>query len=284
MKGWGIHTGLWSWHWTREEADRAISEVRNSGLPCEVLEILTLDHPNIDTGHTRSLIEPLNVPVVCTLGLPAEAAASRYPDRAADFLKSALDTAKSIGGVALTGLTYGPIGERTGARPSQREMDNVARALDKASAHARTLGMEVGLEVVNRYESHLINTAAQARDLIERIGAPNMFVHLDTYHVCIEEKSAARAVEDAGEHLKYIHLSESTRGMPGEGVCDFDGLFKTLKDSGFDGGLIPEAFCDIPHDIAGALCIWRDVSPSTDEIMERGIPYLLEKAKAAGLV
>ena len=80
-------------------------------------------------------------------------------------------------------------------------------------------GIELGVEAVNRYENHLINTGWQAVDMIERVGADNIFVHLDTYHMNIEEKGAANGILDAREHLKYIHLSESDRGTPGYGNC-----------------------------------------------------------------
>ena len=80
--------------------------------------------------------------------------------------------------------------------------------------------MRLGIEPCNRYETHLLNTAKQSAELIERVGAENVFVHLDTYHMNIEEVSMAQGFADAGEHLGYVHLSESNRGVPGRGTLD----------------------------------------------------------------
>ncbi|WP_434616034.1 sugar phosphate isomerase/epimerase family protein [Tabrizicola sp. M-4] len=283
MKGWGLHSGLWSWNWTVPEAEATVVAIRDSGLSFDSIEVLTLNPAAIDVAHSRRLLEGLGVPVICTLGLPADCAASSHPDRAADFLCTALETVRGMGAIALTGLTYGPLGERTGRPPSETELDNVARSYRIAAEKARALGMSIGIEVVNRYESHLVNTAAQAAAIIERVGADNIFIHLDTYHLCIEEQSPAQAVQDAGAFLRYIHLSESTRGMPGAGCCDFDALFAALKASGFNGGLVPEAFCELPDEIAAALALWRPTGATPERMVTAGIPWLRQRARAAGL-
>ncbi len=103
--------------------------------------------------------------------------------------------------------------------PTDAELDNVTRTLSAAAAHAKSLGLLFGIEPVNRYETHLLNTGWQAVDMIKRIGAENMFVHLDTYHMNIEEKGAAQAILDAQEYLRYIHLSEIRPWHPGYGNC-----------------------------------------------------------------
>ena len=114
-----------------------------------------------------------------------------------------------------------------------------------AAKQAKSRGIELGVEAVNRYENHIINTAAQAVALIERVGADNIFVHLDTYHMNIEEKGMGNGIIAARDHLKYIHLSESDRGTPGEGNCPWDETFATLAAIGFKGGLAMESFINM---------------------------------------
>ena len=106
---------------------------------------------------------------------------------------------------------------------------------------------------------HIINTAWQARELIERIGSGNIFIHLDTYHMNIEEKGAANGILAAREYLKYIHLSESDRGTPGEGCCDWDEIFATLAAINFKGGLAMESFINMPPEISYGLSIWMKI-------------------------
>src|SRR5690606_13175371 len=126
------------------------------------------------------LLEKHGIKAVCSLGLPDDARPTRNPDRALEFLTAALDRTAACGASALSGVVYGSIGERSGQPPTEAELDAVARVMDRAGAHARRLGLELGLEAINRYESHLLNTAEQVVAMIERIGAPNIFVHLDT--------------------------------------------------------------------------------------------------------
>ena len=105
------------------------------------------------------------------------------PDGAVEHLKGAIDKTKALDGEALSGITFGGIGERSGSVPTEKEYENVARALDAASKYAKSQGLLFGIEPVNRYENHLINTGWQVVEMIERVGSDNIFVHLDTYHM-----------------------------------------------------------------------------------------------------
>jgi D-psicose/D-tagatose/L-ribulose 3-epimerase len=282
MKGFGIHTSIWAMDWTREKAAYAISEAQKH--PLDFIEIALLDPPSADAAHTRALLEAAELQAVCSLGLPEDAWASVRPDNAIDFLKTAIDKTAELGALALSGVIYGGIGERTGLPPTQAETDNVARVLQAASRHARTAGIELGIEPVNRYENHILNTGWQAVEMIERVGADNIFIHLDTYHMNIEEKGAANGILAAREHLKYIHLSESDRGVPGAGTCDWNEIFATLAAIGFDGGLAMESFINMPPQLAYGLSVWRPVADSTEQVLGEGLPFLRNKARQYGLI
>jgi D-psicose/D-tagatose/L-ribulose 3-epimerase len=144
--------------------------------------------------------------------------------------------------------------------------------------------MTLGLEPCNRYETHLLNTAAQTVRLIERIREPNVMIHLDTYHMNIEEKGFAHGIRTAGEHLRYIHLSESDRGVPGTGTVDWDAIFAALADTGFDGDMVIESFVTLPPEIARALSVWRPVADSAGQVLREGVPFLRDLARRHGLL
>lgn len=250
----------------------------------DFIEIALLDPVGTDAALGRQLLREADLPAVCSLGLPEASWASRDPDAAIRFLGIAVEKAAALGAEALTGVTYGGIGERSGAPPSRRELDNVARALSEAAKQAKSAGILFGIEPVNRYESHLINTAKQGVDMIERVGAENMFLHLDTYHMNIEEKGAGNGILAARDHLRYIHLSESDRGTPGMGTCDWDEIFATLAAIGFRGGLAMESFINMPPEIAHGLSVWRPVAESAEEVIGKGLPFLRGKATQYGLI
>ena len=273
---------MWAMAWDRPGAETAIAEAIRHGV--DFIEIPLLKPAEVDTEHTRKLLEENSLRAVCSLGLPEECWASRNPDAAIEFLELALDKTREIGADALSGVTYGGIGERSGSPPTVGELDNVARAVEAAARYARKLDLLFGIEPVNRYESHLLNTGRQAARLVERCGVENMFVHLDTYHMNIEEKGAANGVLDARDHLKYIHLSESDRGTPGMGTCDWDEIFGALAAMGFSGGMAMESFINLPAEISSGLSVWRPVADNPEEVMDHGLPFLRNKARQYRLV
>lgn len=282
MEGFGVHTSMWTMHWDRAGAERTIPSA--AAYKMDFIEIALLNTAIVDAAHTRALLEQYELRAVCSLGLPQENWASVNPDGAIEHLKDAIDKAAEMGAEALSGVTYGGIGERTGVSPTAKEYDNVARALEGAARHAKTKGIAFGIEPVNRYENHLINTGWQARDMVEKVGADNIFIHLDTYHMNIEEKGAGNGILDAREHLRYIHLSESDRGTPGEGCCDWDEIYATLSAIGFKGGLAMESFINMPPEVAYGLAIWRPVAQSFEEVMDKGLPFLRNKAAQYKLI
>ena len=282
MKGLGVHACMWTMNWDEDGAETAVSEAVRHGV--DFIEIPLLNPEAVDAEHTRRLLEKNSLRAVCSLGLPERCWASKRPDDAIAFLSVALDRTSRIGAEALSGVTYGGIGERSGHPPTEIELDNVARAVEAAARRANSLGLLFGIEPVNRYETHLLNTGKQAADLIERCGVENMFVHLDTYHMNIEEKGVANGILDCRDHLKYIHLSESDRGTPGAGTCDWDEIFAALAATGFSGGMAMESFVNLPPEISSGLSVWRPVAENHNEVMDQGLPFLRNKARQYRLI
>ncbi|MFN3227485.1 MAG: sugar phosphate isomerase/epimerase family protein [Hyphomicrobiales bacterium] len=282
MQGFGIHSSIWTMRWTPQAAEQAVGEAVRHGF--DFVEVALLDPAIVDAAHSAKLFETAGVKAVCSLGLPEACWPSRDPQPGIDFLRIALEKTAAMGAQALTGVTYGGIGERSGAPPTERELDNVARCLEATAKHAKSLGIAFGIEPVNRYETHLINTGWQAVEMLDRVGADNLFIHLDTYHMNIEEKGAANGILAARDHLRYIHLSESDRGVPGKGTCDWDEIYATLAAIDFKGGLAMESFMNMPPEIAFGLSVWRPVADSTEEVIGEGLPFLRGKARQYGLI
>ncbi|MBP2535921.1 D-psicose/D-tagatose/L-ribulose 3-epimerase [Rhizobium sp. SLBN-94] len=267
---------MWSLKWDHENARRSIAAAADYGQ--DFIEIPLIDIPSVDAKYTRALLEKYRLRAVCSLVLPEPAWASVRPDAAIDHLNAALDKAAEMGAEALTGVTYGGTNERTGFPPTAGEYDNLTRALSRAAGHAKTLGLQFGIETVNRYENHLLNSAEQAVALVERIGADNVFIHLDTFHMNMEEKGIANGIITARNHLKYMHMSESDRGTPGFGNVAWDEVFSALAAIGFKGVLTLESFVAMPKDMVGAISTWRPVAPSADEVLDKGLAFLRDKA------
>jgi D-psicose/D-tagatose/L-ribulose 3-epimerase len=282
MIRFGMHSSLWSADWTPQAAELAVPEAAKYGL--QVIEVSLLNPSVVDVAHSRALFKEHGVAPSGSLCLPMEVTAPRHPHAAEAFLMSALDVAQGLGCTFLGGVTYSTLGWRSGSPPTEEEYENIVVALKPVARRAAGCGITIGLEPCNRYETHLLNTADQALRLMDRIDEPNLTIHLDTYHMNIEEKGLAAGFETAGDATSYIHLSESHRGVPGTGSVDWDETFAALHENAFHGDLVIESFVTLPAEIASALSVWRPVAKDRYEVLDRGVPYLKDLARKHGLV
>jgi D-psicose/D-tagatose/L-ribulose 3-epimerase len=281
MIRWGMHSSLWTSAWTREGAELSVADAARHGL--DVIEIALLEPDKVDVAHSRELFKRHNIAPTASLGLPIEAEATQHPEKARAFLMRALEVAHALGSNTLCGVIYSTLGYRTGAPPTDQEYDAIVRALKPVAKRAADYGMTLGLEACNRYETHLVNTSRQALELAKRINEPAMMIHLDTYHANIEEKGFAAALEAGAGLVRYVHLSESDRGVPGSGNTDWKSVMIALKGASFDGDLVVESFVAMPPQLASALSVWRPVARDRDEVLDIGLPYVRSLARATGL-
>lgn len=277
----GAHAAVWTAGWGPEGAERAIGEAAEAGL--DFVEIPLGDPGAFDAASTRVLLERSSIGCTCSVGLPEDAHAPQAPDRAVAFLEKAVETTAAVGSEVLTGEVYTHLGAFTGKPPEKRELIAVAEVLKKTARHAATLGVSLGVQPVNRFENYLVNTAVGADELIDRVGEPNVFAHLDTFHMNIEEKGFREPVLRLGERVRYVHLSESDRGTPGTGNVGWDELFAALSETGFDGRLVLESFVHPNPEMTRLAALWRDVAEDPEEPLHEGLRFLRAKAKEHGL-
>ena len=272
----GAHAFIWAGEWTPEGAQRVIGGAAEAGL--DFVEIPLLRPESMDVTATRALLDRYGIGCTCSLGLPRAAHLPSAPEKAESFLKSAVDVAAGLEAPVLCGVLYAHLGTLTGRPPEERELEDVARVLKNVARYASERGVSLGVEAVNRYETYLINLAGQADAMLDRVGEPNVFVHLDTYHMNIEEKGFYEPIVVTGERMQYIHLSESDRGTPGTGNVHWDEVFRGLKAIDYDGYLVMESFAAINEDLAGATALWRDVVGDPETLIRDGLGFLRGKA------
>jgi D-psicose/D-tagatose/L-ribulose 3-epimerase len=282
MTRFGAHAFVWAAEWTPQAAEHVIRSAAEAGL--DFVEVPLLRPERFEVALSRRLLDEHGISATCSLGLPADAALPERPEAAEAFLKVALEAAAELGSPVLTGVIYGTLGELSGHPPSEQELETVAKTLGRVARDAQTLGLSLGVEPVNRYETYLINLSRQGLEMLERIDEPNVFLHLDTYHMNIEEKGFRAPIVEAGKRLRYIHLSESDRGTPGTGNVHWNEVFAGLAEIGYEGDLVMESFVALNPDIARATCIWRPVAPDSQKLVEEGLAFLREGAGRAGLL
>ena len=278
----GAHAFIWAGEWSREGAERVISGAASAGL--DFVEIPLLDPKTMDVEHTLALLESYEVGCSCSLGLPREVHLPFDPGGAERFLAEAVELTAALGSSVLTGCLYTHLGTLTGKPPEPEELESVARVLKSTARRAAGYGVELGVEAVNRYETYLINLASQTSDVLDAIDEPNVFAHLDTYHMNIEEKGFYEPIVSLGPRLRYIHLSESDRGTPGTGNVHWDEVFRGLEDASYEGALVMESFAAVNEAIIGATALWRDVVGDPDALVTDGLAFLRTKAAEHGLL
>jgi D-psicose/D-tagatose/L-ribulose 3-epimerase len=272
----GAHAFIWAGEWTPEGAEKVIGGAAEAGLDFVEIPLLRPESMNVTT--TRALLDRYGIGCTCSLGLPKAAHLPSAPEKAELFLESAVDVAAGLEAPVLCGVLYAHLGTLTGRPPEEVELEAVARVLKNVARYAAERGVSLGVEAVNRYETYLINLAEQADAMLDRVGEPNVFLHLDTYHMNIEEKGFYDPIVATGERMRYIHLSESDRGTPGTGNVHWDEVFRGLKAIDYDGYLVMESFAAINEDLAGATALWRDVVGDPETLIRDGLSFLRGKA------
>jgi D-psicose/D-tagatose/L-ribulose 3-epimerase len=257
----GVHALVWVGGWSPAEARQAIASTAEAGY--DLIEIPLLDPASVDAADTRKVLDEHGVVAGCSLGLAPETnVSSEDPDAVAAgrrLLADALRVTVELGADYLGGVLYGVLG-RHEAVVTERGYANAVEAMRELSDNAAREGVTIGLEVVNRYESNVLNTAEQGLRFLDDIGAANATLHLDTYHMNIEEPGMAQAIETVGDRLGYFHVGESNRGPLGSGTVDFAETFAALDRIGYDGTITFESFSSavVSPALTRALCIWRE--------------------------
>jgi len=275
----GVHALVWSGSWEEAAARHAISSAAAAGF--HLIEIPILDPFSIDTAMTRRLLDEYGMQSACSMGLPAHAdVSSEQPSVLAagkEMLARAVEVTHEIGATHLCGVLYSQLTKYPGPL-SDRSRVHVVEAVQWLAARAEQASVKVSLEVVNRYESNVVNTAGQMLELIYDTGT-NVTVHLDTYHMNIEEDGFVTPVHQCGDRLGYVHIGESHRGYLGTGTIDFDAFFGAVVQSGYDGPVTFESFSSavVHPELSNQLAVWRDLWSDGDDLARSAHRFMAER-------
>lgn len=192
------------------------------------------------------------------------------------YLKSIIDLMPVLGCPILAGPLYSTVGraEAVEEKNYALQWDTVVGHLKMLAEYAEKTGVQLAIEPLNRYETDFINTAEQAMKLVGDVGSKAMLVHLDSYHMNIEEKDPAQAILLTGSKLGHFHACGSDRGTPGGDQTNWKKIIDALSTIGYDGGVVIESFTKDVKVIAKAASIWRKFEPSQESIAIKGLEFL----------
>jgi D-psicose/D-tagatose/L-ribulose 3-epimerase len=179
---------------------------------------------------------------------------------------------------SLIGPVYSAVGRADAVPPEEykQQWKTVVKHLKTLCKYAASRRKQVCLEPLNRFETDFINTCDQGLKMLKDVGSPALRLHLDTFHMNIEEKEQAAAIRKAGKALGHFHACGSDRGTPGNDHIDWKPIAKALRDVRYKGDVVIESFTTDVKVIARAAAIWRRMEPTRDEIAVKGLKFLRE--------
>lgn len=258
--------------WTPEAGKYAIEKTAQAGF--DLIEILLPPSMDFNAREVKQQLKHHQLEAVCSLNLPKEAHIAFYPEVAEKLIKQAVDKASELETDFLGGVLHGGIGVFSGNPLTDKEAEIITQVWSQVADYAQERGVNIGIEPINRYETYVCNTAENILDLISKTGKDNLYLHLDTFHMNIEENNFYDPVVLAGKKLKHIHMTESHRGMLGEGTVNWDQLFAALKETDFDGNLVLENFSSSVPGMQQMVSLWQQSPHDADALAKGSLEFM----------
>lgn len=273
----GVSTWLWTSPFTTETVE-LFPKIKSMGY--DAVEIPVEYPEKIDGKKVKEGLQQVGLEaVVCGAFGPSRDLTHDDPavhQNCFNYIVQCLELCTAWDAKFLAGPMYSAVGKARMVSPEQRkiEWDRAVRNLYKVCELAHTKGLSIALEPLNRFESDLINTADDVMRLVRDINHPAAKVLLDGFHMGIEEPDLEKAITSVGEKLIHVQVSENYRGTPGTGQTPWHAFKSGLEKINYSGVVSIESFTPEIKELAGAVCIWRNLAKSQDGFASEGINFL----------
>ncbi|MDQ2075760.1 sugar phosphate isomerase/epimerase [Marinimicrobium sp. ABcell2] len=273
----GASTWLWTSPFTSDQV-KLLQTIADLGF--DFVELPVEDPEHIVVDKLKPVLRDLGLEaVVCTAVVGERDLSAEDPkirQIALNYFESCLKLAEGLGSGCLVGPLYAPVAKpRLSTEALRRaEWERSVASLAQLSQTAGERGVRLGLEPLNRFETDMVCTVEDAKRMLADVNSPHLGIAVDSFHMNIEETDLCEAIKQAGDQLVHVQVSDSHRGVPGDGNSDWAGLRKGLQAIGYDGKLSIESFSPDASSLAEAVCIWRRFAPNQDEFARRGLEFL----------
>lgn len=234
----------------------------------------------IDAREARQCVADsgLASPVVCGVFGPGRdlRGSLAHQEAATDYLQRLIEWSAIVGADTVAGPCYSSVGRAELYTPDERcrQREQVIHHLQRIAEFAASAGIRLALEPLNRYETDFLNTSAQGLELLAQINCPNVGLHLDTFHMNIEESSWVEAIRLTGDRLFHFHASANHRGIIGLDTLPWANLASELACVGYRGDIGIESFRPDMPTLAAACRLWRPLYPSPEIFARESLAHL----------
>ena len=281
----GIFMNFWVKNW---DADHVKHIKKVSGLGFDILEfqaqaLLDMDKSRMD--EVRQAAKDNGIELTYSLGLnPKYDVASpdaKVREGGIEYLKRIVERSGYMEGKLLSGVNYAGWGSPDYIVDDKSEIvKHSIESVRQVIKTAEDYDVTYCVEVVNRFEGIVMNTAKEAIEYVKQIDSDKIGILLDTYHMNIEEGSIGDAIRSVGGYLKNFHTGENNRVVPGKGHLDWDEIFGALHDIDYQGRIVSEPFVQMGGEVARDIKVWRDlVEDPSEEVLDEEARFLLNFEK-----
>ena len=282
----GMHYGYWTQYWGSEPL-QFVKRAKKCGF-----DILEVNAPKVtrmsdaQRDVLKGAIAEAGLSLTYSIGMTADMdlvsqdTATRQKGIA--FLQQVARTMKYMGGTVLAGINYSSWPRKL--LPDEDKQILTDRAIEgvrEAIKAAEDNDVIFCVEVVNRFEQFIMNTAAEGIAFAERVGSPNCKILLDTFHMNIEEDSLRGSIVEAGNWLGHFHLGETNRRPPGRGRIPWSEIFGALREINYQGAVVMEPFILPGGEVGRDISVYRDLlgSADLDEEAARSVQFVRSEQK-----
>lgn len=284
----GTLFAYWVHEWKGDYARfaRKVARIGFDILEVSAGQLLTMSGKELD--ELRSLTKDLGISVTSNIGPPktkdVSSRSSAVRKKGITYLTEIMHAMDRLDSRVLAGVLYSywPCDFVDVDKKAAWELG--VASVKELSKTAESLGIDLCLEVVNRFETYILNTSEEAVQYCKAVGSRRARILLDTFHMNIEEDNIGDAIRLAGPYLGHLHVGENNRKVPGKGHLPWDEIGKALRDVRYDRGVVMEPFVLNGGQVGDDIKVWRDLSGKANEAkMDREIKESLTFLKRAFL-
>lgn len=277
---YGASTFIWASPFSTQNID-LLNKVKDMGY--DIVEIAVEDTAIIDWPKIKDASRDLDLKITISGAFGTERDISstepHYRKLGKEYIIDCIKIAADVGSPIFGGPVYSAVGKTRLVSDEQKKQERAwcIETLKETSIIAADLGVVLGLEPLNRFETDMVNTVDQALSIVQEVGNPNLQIVMDTFHANIEEKDIPNAIRKIGKDLLcHVQGNESDRGTPGTAHLDWAGIRDALHEIGYQGAVVIETFGQPSKELAKAACIWRPLANSADELASEGLAFYIK--------
>ncbi len=261
---YGIVYGYWNKDWEGPCEQTIVRAAKNGFDYLEVFAQRLTTLPQAELDSIKKCLAENNMEMTYLVGLDSshDVASLDESKRQAGIalLKKMLDTIAYMGGKKLSGINFAGWMSFDYCTRKPECLEASLKSMKEVADYAKPLGIEINLEITNRFEQFLLNTSAEAVAYVERLGCDTVKVLLDSFHMMLEEDNSAEAIRHCGKHLGHFHVGDNNRKNPGKGMMRWDLIAEGLKAIGYDGYITLEPLVLTGGTVSTGSNIWRDMT------------------------